>query len=162
MYNGIERRHPDSGRRTSDRDFCAEHHMIQEDKKEHRNIVCGKIKTLREETIADISRVDGEIKNVDRKIETIKDLMIGKYWFRVVISGVCAAILYIGFQQNWAFKEIIGNQKEFSIAVNNIENKQIEMSGQMKVFETEIRDLTKRQDVLRDINIKQRDNVKEK
>lgn len=162
MYNGEERRHLNSGRRTSDRDFCAEHHIIQEDKKEHRNMVCNKIKTLREETNTDISRVDEEIKNVHRKVETIKDLMIGKYWFRIVISGVCAAILYIGFQQNWAFKEIIGNQKEFAVAVNNIENKQIEMNGQMKTFEIEIKDLTKRQDILRDINIKQRDNVKEK
>jgi hypothetical protein len=149
-----ERRNPTKdgmeGRRQTDW-HCGDHFEIQSHTKEHRETVCAKIKEVKGNLSIEVEKLEQSISELNRNV-------VGKYWFRIVVGGLCAALVYIGFQQNWAFREIITNQKEFAVAVNNIENKQIEMSGQMKVFELEIKDLTKRQDILRDINIKQRQN----
>jgi hypothetical protein len=137
------------GRRQSDW-HCGDHQEIQSHTKEHREIVCAKIKEVKINITSEVDKLEKAIDDLNRNV-------VGKYWFRIVIGGLCAALVYIGFQQNWAFKEIITNQKEFAVSVNNIENQQIMMSGQMKVFEIKIEDLTKRQDILRDISIKQRE-----
>jgi hypothetical protein len=72
-----------------------------------------------------------------------------------------ASLIYIASQnrlsnndQTEALKSISKDNKEIVAVVNSIENKQIEMSGQIKIFEMEIKDLNKRQDVLRDITLK--------
>lgn len=142
MYNGTERRHLDSGRRKEDRDFCAVHHILQDEKKESRSVVCGKINALKADHEADAKRMDGEIEQVRNKIDaiyekidTFKDLIVGKYWFRIVVGGLCAAIIYIGFQQNWAFKEILENQKEFSIQLHTVEMTQSVMVEKVKKLE---------------------------
>jgi hypothetical protein len=142
MYTGSERRHPDSGIRTSDRDFCALHHVLQEEKKESRDLVCGKIKSLKTEHDMDILRVDGDIDKVDKKldqiyskIDTFKDLIVGKYWFRIIIGGLCVAMSYIGYQQNWAFSKILSNQQEFSIQLNVVENNQIVITEKVRQLE---------------------------
>jgi hypothetical protein len=151
-WDGRERRQSNDdgiqGRRQSDW-HCGDHNEIQNHTKEHRQIVCAKISEVKINLTEEVNKLEKAIDELNRSV-------VGKYWFRIVVGGLCAALVYIGFQQNWAFREIIGNQKEFAVAVNNIENKQIEMSGQMKVFEIKIEDLTRRQDILRDINIKQR------
>jgi hypothetical protein len=68
---------------------------------------------------------------------------------------MCASILALGVQQNWAFKEILVNQRDFAVTINNIENKQINVFNKLDIFEKEIEKLNKRQDVLRDMSIKQ-------
>jgi hypothetical protein len=150
QWDGYERRiltiDGKEGRRKADW-HCGEHFEIQSNTKEHRETVCAKIKEVKSNLSIEVNKLEQSISELNRNV-------VGKYWFRVIVGGLCAALIYIGFQQNWAFNEIIKNQKEFSVSVNGIENKQIEIVGQMKIFEYEIKELTKRQDILRDINIK--------
>jgi hypothetical protein len=149
VYNGTERRTSDSGRRTSDRDFCAVHHFLQDESKERREVMCNKIKSLKTEHDADILRLDGDIDKVDKRIETIydkidtfKDLIIGKYWFRIVIGGICACLIYIAAEnrfynteQTSALKGLAVGQKEIMEVVNNIENNQIIIKEKVRLLE---------------------------
>ena len=171
-WDGHERRKPQpdgkEGRRPSDQ-HCGQHYVLwdkhDEDKNSYRGLTCGKITKIE----ADINSEVGKLEKVDAaistKIEEMNKIVVGKFWFRVAIGSMFAALIYIAGQnrlsnndQIYALRDISKNQKEISATVNNIENKQIEMVGQMRIFEFEIKELTKRQDILRDINIKQRED----
>ena len=88
------------------------------------------------------------------KVDDIRNSIVGKYWFRVVIGFMGVGIVALGIQQNWAFKEILDNQREFTVQVNSIENNQIDLARKVSNFEKEIIYLNKRQDVLRDAHLK--------
>ena len=115
MYNGVERRQLDSGRRVGDRDFCAEHHIIQEDRKDHRAVVCGKIASLKEDYLRDVEEVKENMtdleKNVQRKADVemlhtkanIADLK-GLIKFMSCMVGLCGII--IGGQALWLKSDI--------------------------------------------------------
>jgi hypothetical protein len=141
-WDGIKDRRKDYpfGRRPEDREHCSQHCLLwdhhETDTNKHRKLVCDKILELKSE------------------VKTLKTDIVGKYWFRVVVGFLCVGIAALGLQQNWAFKEILGNQKEFAIVVNSIENKQIEVAGKLVVFEMEIKRLDERQNILRDQHIK--------
>lgn len=160
QWDGHERRKPSqdgrAGRRPYDQ-HCGQHDILwahhDEDRKQHREITCGKIAKLDAE-------LAHEVEKLELAIESIRQTVIGKYWFRVVVGFLAASIIGLGFQQNWAFREILENQREFSVAVNNIENKQIEMTRQISSVEGNIKSLTERQDVLRNQNIKIMDHLK--
>jgi hypothetical protein len=95
-----------------------------------------------------------ERTRVDIMIDKLRDAIIGKFWFRVIVGFLFAAIIGLGIQQNWAFKEILENQRGFTSTLNNVENRQIETNAKIAVFEKEIESLNKRQDVLRDAHMK--------
>lgn len=153
-WDGTERRKQREdgreGRRPSDQ-HCGEHYVLwtthDKDKDEHRILTCGKIAKLE-------TSMDKEVTELDGKIETLKKEIVGKYWFRFVVGILFASVIGLGIQQNWAFKEILTNQRDFAVSVNNIENKQIKIVEKISAFETEIIKLNNRQDVLRDIQIK--------
>jgi hypothetical protein len=172
-WNGHERRittEDREGRRDSDK-RCPDHHLLwkhhDDDKKEFRELSCGKIRDVKNNLALEVEKLEKVDANISTKIDEMNRIVVGKFWFRIVIGAMFAALIYIAGQnslsnrdQTEALKSISKDQKEIVAVVNNIENKQIEMVGQMKVFEVEIRDLTKRQDILRDQNIKILENRK--
>jgi hypothetical protein len=116
--------------------------------------VCNKIKEVK-------SNLSIEVGKLEQSISDLNQSMISKYWFKIVIGAMFASLVYIAGQnrisnndQIDALKTIARDQKEIVSTVNNIENKQIEMSGQIKIFEIEIKALNTRQDVLRDAHLK--------
>jgi predicted nucleic acid-binding Zn-ribbon protein len=157
-WDGVtERREPSrdgrEGRRQADW-HCGEHFEIQSHTKEHRETVCQKIKEVK-------SNLTIEVEKLEQSISELNKSMISKYWFRIVIGAMFASLIYIAGQNRLsntdqidALKTIARDQKEVVSVVNNIENKQIEMSGQIKIFELEIKALNNRQDVLRDAHLK--------
>jgi hypothetical protein len=170
-WDGRERRKTidnREGRRDSDK-RCPDHHLLwkhhDEDKETFRELSCGKIKEVKKNLSIEVDRLEKVDSAISTKIDEMNKIVVGKFWFRVVIGTMFAALIYIAGQnrlsnndQTDALKDIAKNQKEISDTVNNIENKQIEMAGQMAIFKLNIDELTRRQDVLRDINIKQRLN----
>jgi hypothetical protein len=160
-WNGVERRKPrddgKEGRRVQDI-HCYEHAMLWEhhdqDKANNRALVCGKISDIKANIILEVKRLEENDSKIENKIDEIKSNMIGKYWGRVVVAFMCASILALGVQQNWAFKEILVNQRDFAVTINNIENKQVKVMEKIIVFEKEMDRLNKRQDILRDTSIK--------
>jgi len=170
-WDGRERRKPTKdgreGRRPGDQ-HCSQHEILwdhhEKDKDEFRKLSCGKILEVKTNLALEVEKLEKVDGSLSTKIEEMNKIVVGKFWFRMVIGAMFAALIYIAAQnrvsnadQTDALKDISKNQKEIASTVNNIENKQIELVGQMKIFEFEIKDLTKRQDILRDINIKQRE-----
>jgi hypothetical protein len=175
-WDGHERRHMTAdgreGRRPADR-HCAQHEILwehhEDDKNKFREITCGKIVKVESSLAKEVERlekVDEALRKVDEaldfKIEILKNTIVGKYWFRIVVGFLCAGMVGLGVQQNWAFKEIIQNQREFSVLVNSIENKQIEMLNWKTTFEKEHETLKQRQDILRDRDLKHMDEFHKK
>jgi hypothetical protein len=171
-WNGRERRlyseEGRAGRRQTDQ-HCHQHGILwqnhDKDKEAFRGITCNKISEVKTNLATEVDRLGKVDEHISTKIDEMNRIVVGKFWFRVVIGSMFAALIYIAGQNRLsnndqidALKDIAKNQKEISATVNSIENKQIEMVGQMVVFKMNIDELTRRQDVLRDINIKQRLN----
>lgn len=142
MYQETERRFAGEGRRSNDRDFCAVHHLLQDEKKESRDLVCSKIRSLKLDFEDDIKRMDSDLRETEKKIDRLdlkiddfKNLIVGKYWFRFVIGLIGIAIVYVGYQQHWAFNKILANQTDFSIQLNIVENNQIVIKEKVKNLE---------------------------
>lgn len=169
-WDGNERREERDdgreGRRPKDR-HCAQHEILwehhEQDKDKYRSLTCGQILEIKNSLSSEVEKLEKVDVSLAVKIDELGKIIVGKFWFRLVIGAMFACLIYIAGQnrlsnndQTDALKEISKSQKEIVSVVNNIENKQIEMAGQMRIFEFEIKDLTKRQDILRDINIKQR------
>jgi hypothetical protein len=153
-----------AGRRQTDQ-HCYQHNILWEnhdkDKDQFRGITCNKISEVKTNLSHEVEKLEKVDESLSVKIEETNKIVVGKFWFRMVIGAMFAALIYIAAQNRTsnndqidALRTIVRDQKEVVLVVNNIENKQIEMSGQMKLFEMEIRDLNKRQDVLRDITLK--------
>lgn len=171
-WNGRERRlyseEGRAGRRQTDQ-HCHQHGILWEnhdkDKESFRGITCNKISEVKTNLATEVDRLEKVDTAISIKIDEMNRIVVGKFWFRVAIGSMFAALIYIAGQNRLSnndqidtLKEISKNQKEMTVVVNNIENKQIEMFGQMAIFKLNIEELTRRQDVLRDINIKQRLN----
>jgi hypothetical protein len=155
-----DRRHAEVGRRMEDNNFCPVHFTLQDEKKDHRELVCGKIAEIKRNAAHEVEKLETENKIIHAKIDEINRNMIGKYWFRIIIGGLCAVMIYYGTQQNIHLERILINQKDFSVLLNNIENTQIKVVDKLAIYEKEIDLLNKRQDFLRDMNIKQHEKEK--
>lgn len=166
-WNGIERRENNEyreGRRIGDQ-RCPDHHLLwkhhDEDKNHFRDSVektqgatCGKIKEVKENLVIEVDKLEKADAALMIKVDDIRNSIVGKYWFRVVIGFMGVGMVALGMQQNWAFKEILENQRDFNVSVNKIENNQVDLARKVSVFEKEIEALNKRQDVLRDAHLK--------
>jgi hypothetical protein len=152
------------GRRPTDF-HCAQHDILwehhEDDKNKFRELSCGKIKEVKTNLSTEVDKLEKVDAAIATKIDELSKIIVGKFWFRLVIGAMFASLIYIAGQnrisnndQIDALKEISKNQKEVVYVVNSIENKQIEMSGQIKIFEMEIKELNRRQDVLRDAHLK--------
>jgi hypothetical protein len=164
MYNGDERRHLDSGRRSSDRAFCAEHHIIQDERKDNRALVCGKIANLKEDHIREVKEVKETMaeleKNVQRKADievlhtkaNIADLK-GLMKFMSVMLGVCC--LVIAGQALWLKSDISainssiqGVHRRITETVNDSITRDEKQAGKLSVIENDISKITWRLDHL--------------
>ena len=153
-WDGTERRKQREdgreGRRPSDQ-HCGEHYVLwtthDKDKDEHRVLTCGKIAKLE-------TNMDKEVTALETKIEKLSNIIVGKYWFRVVMGlfGIGIAFLYT---QN---REILANQHDFVKTVQTIEKTQVKTVETLSVFKKEIEALNTRQDVLRDAHMKLMEN----
>lgn len=166
-YTGPERREKSEdreGRRIGDQ-RCPDHHLLwkhhDEDKDHFRASVeknqgaaCGKIKEVRENLVIEVDKLEKADATILTEIKDIRNSIVGKYWFRVVIGFLSIGVVALGVQQNWAFREILENQRDFTRSINSIENNQIDLSSKVTVFEKEIEAINKRQDVLRDAHLK--------
>ena len=167
QWDGHERREATEdreGRRKSDK-RCPDHHLLwkhhDEDKETFRELSCGKIKEVKNNLSIEVDKLEKVDAAIATKIDEMNKIIVGKFWFRIIIGAMFAALIYIAGQNRLsnndqidALKDISKNQKEIVAVVNNIENKQIEMSGQIKIFEMEIKALNNRQDILRDAHLK--------
>jgi hypothetical protein len=168
-WDGHERRmttEQREGRRKSD-ERCPDHFLLwkhhDEDKESFRELSCGRIKEVKNNLSIEVDKLEKVDAAISTKIDEMNKIVVGKFWFRIVIGAMFASLIYIASQnrlsnndQTEALKDIAKNQKEISFTVNSIENKQIEMVGHMAIFKLNIDELTRRQDVLRDINIRER------
>jgi hypothetical protein len=168
-WDGIERRRVvvegKVGRRLADA-HCSQHEILwsfhEKDTTYHRDLVCGKILRIEGNLVSEVEKLERVDAAISAKIEELRNSIVGKYWFRIVVGFLCTGIVGLGVQQNWAFREIIQNQREFSVSVNNIENKQIEMINWKLNFEKEHENLKQRQDILRDRDLKHMDEFHKK
>jgi len=155
-WNGHERRTPApdgrEGRRKADQ-HCGEHFEIQNNTKEHRATVCGKIKEVKDNLAAEVEKLEKADADTNKNI-------VGKYWFRFVVAGLVAMIIYVADMSRSSNKEQTETLKAISVTVNSIENTQIQVVGRINVFEQEIKRLNERQDTLRDAHLKLLDNQK--
>jgi hypothetical protein len=166
-WDGVDRRKQvdgKDGRRPADKhcplhDVLWEHH--EKDKDEYRKLSCGKISKLDSTIVVEVEKLEKADAALHTRIDEMGKAIVGKYWFRVVIGGLCAALIYMGGQnrtsnveQTEALKELVASQKVIAITVNNIENKQIESSIELNNFRRDMETLTRRQDVMRDLLIR--------
>jgi hypothetical protein len=160
-YDGPERRTASAegreGRRPGDR-HCSQHVILWEhhekDKDEFRKLSCGKIFEIKTNLALEVDKLEKVDAAISARIDELNRSIVGKYWFRIVVSFLCAGLVGLGIQQNWAFREILENQKEFSVTINTVENQQIRLTDKIVIFEKEIEAINKRQDVLRDAHLK--------
>ena len=113
-WDGTERRQAQGegkeGRRAGDY-HCPDHAIIQESTKEHRSIVCGKIRTVKEDSEKDLSALrayhDQDVE--DLKLAINSDLR-GMMKFVTVLMTI--AVLVIGGQALWLRSDIsdVGNK----------------------------------------------------
>jgi hypothetical protein len=167
-WDGHERRKQQKGNKTGRRgsdEHCGQHAILWENNEksraEYRETTCGKIKEVKNNISIEVDKLEKVDAAISTKIDEMNKIIVGKFWFRIVIGAMFASLIYIAGQnslsnrdQTEALKSISKDQKEVVAVVNSIENKQIEIAGQIKIFEKEISDLNKRQDVLRDAHLK--------
>lgn len=102
VWDGIERRQTQrdgmEGRRVGDY-HCPDHHMIQESTKEHRQIVCGKIRTVKADAEHDLEELkkyhDSDLAEVKTELGTkadIKDLR-GLVKFVGLMVTICCIVV---------------------------------------------------------------------
>lgn len=123
VWDGTERRREQiggkDGRRRGDY-HCPEHHVIQESTKEHRNIVCSKIQTIKADAERDLDALKSyhdtdlvEVKNELQTKATTNDLR-GIMRFISVLMTI--AVLVIAGQAMWLRSDI----SEVSSKINRL------------------------------------------
>lgn len=81
-----------SERRVGWNPMCAEHMVIQESTREHRDVVCGKIAMLRQDHGEEIKRLDADIGTIRT------DIKLALTWKAFVFfMGIAALIIGSGF-----------------------------------------------------------------
>jgi hypothetical protein len=157
-YTGPDRRIGDTERRKEDQfngGVCSEHAArIELANDRHRaaekrdETICEKVKAVKTETI---QRLD----HMEMALERLREVIVGRWTFWVVIGLIATSIGTIGFQQHWAFKEILSTQ-------HLVVERSIKSESKIEALTIAIEVLGKRQDVLRDQNLKILDDLKGK
>jgi len=128
-WDGIERRKDEPGRRSEDRGVCAMHHSIQNGTKQSRSEVCDKIKTINM----------GIDKMVSWKIFAFL------FTFSVLVVGS-------GFGFFGSKLEKISDKQE--VYMDSLQSTIAGIATTQAVMMSKFIDIEKRQDILRDQNIK--------
>ena len=156
-YTGPDRRTGDTERRKDDcfNGVCSEHtarielandrHRAAEKRDEH---ICEKVKAVKTETIQ-------RFEHMEATFERLRNVIVGRWTFWVVIGMLITGIGGMGFQQHWAFREIL-------TTLNQVEQRSIRSEEKVEALTTAVEVLGKRQDILRDQNLKILDDLKGK
>jgi len=148
-YTGPDRRIGDTERRKEDsfNGVCHEHAArIELANDRHRaaekrdEAICGKVEAARKE-------LGQRVDHLEEILEKLRDVIVGRWTFWVVITLIAASVSTVGFQQHWAFKEIL-------TTLHKVDERSIRSEEKVGSIEAAIEILGKRQDVLRDQNIK--------
>jgi hypothetical protein len=153
-YTGPDRRTGDTERRKEDcyNGVCSEHaarielanerHGAAAKRDEH---ICEKVKAVKTETIQ-------RFEHMEATLERLRNVIVGRWTFWVVIGMLITGIGGMGFQQHWAFREIL-------TTLNQVEQRSIRSEEKVEALTNAVEVLGKRQDTLRDQNLKLLDKV---
>ena len=115
---------------------CAEH-AIRIEQSNERHAAAGK-------------RLD----HLEDAMDNLKKIVVGRWTFWVVVGLMFSSISVVGYQQNWAFQEILRNQRTFSSDLDSVAVKAAAGSVRIDEINRMVEMISKRQDVLRDQNLK--------
>ena len=122
---------------------CAEH-AIRIEQSNERHTAAGK-------------RLD----HLEDTMDNLKKIVVGRWTFWVVVGLMFSSISVVGYQQNWAFQEILKNQRTFSSDLDSVALKATESASKVEEINRTIEIISKRQDFLRDQNIKMMEKLAE-
>jgi hypothetical protein len=122
---------------------CAEH-AIRIEQSNERHTAAGK-------------RLD----HLEDNMDNLKKIVVGRWTFWVVVGLMFSSISVVGYQQNWAFQEILKNQRTFSSDLDSVALKATESASKVEEINRTIEIISKRQDFLRDQNIKMMEKLAE-
>ena len=148
-----EKRSGVPGRRRDDyRQYCPEHEMrieLANDRHEaaakRDESICGKVETARKELGQRVDHLEGTL-------DKLRDIIVGRWTFWVVVSLIAASVSSMGIQQHWAFKEILST-------LHQVEDRSIRGEEKIQSMTEALQILSNRQDTLRDQNLKLLDKV---
>ena len=153
-YTGPDRRTGDTERRKEDcfNGVCSEHtarielandrHRAAEKRDES---ICAKVSFLD-------TKLDKRISTVEGVLEKLRGEIVGRWTFWVVLGMISASVGTGLFQQHWAFREIL-------TTLHQVEQRSIRSEEKVEALTTAVEVLGKRQDTLRDQNLKLLDKV---
>ena len=95
-------------------------------------------------------------------MDNLRKVIVGRWTFWVVVGLMFSSISVVGYQQNWAFQEILKNQRTFSSDLDSVAIKAVESANKVEEINRTIENISKRQDVLRDQNLKMMEKLAEK
>jgi hypothetical protein len=153
-YTGPERRGDEPGRRRPD-DFmryCPEHEMRVELANERHGQAAKRDEHICQKVTSLDSKIDKRVTHLEGILEKLRGEIVGRWTFWVVIGMISASIGTGLFQQHWAFKEIL-------TTLHQVEQRSIRSEEKIESLETAVEGLGKRQDILRDQNLKLLDKV---
>ena len=94
-------------------------------------------------------------------MDNLRKIVVGRWTFWVVVGLMFSSISVVGYQQNWAFQEILRNQRTFSSDLDSVAIKASESSAKIEEINRAMETISKRQDVLRDQNLKMMEKLAE-
>ena len=94
-------------------------------------------------------------------MDNLKKIVVGRWTFWVVVGLMFSSISVVGYQQNWAFQEILKNQRTFSSDLDSVASKSLESATKIEEINRTIEIISRRQDFLRDQNIKMMEKLAE-
>jgi hypothetical protein len=155
-----ERRGPEPGRRKEDwLRYCPEHSVRVEMANERHKAaegrdaaICGKVSSLKQE-------VNQRIENAEKSVDRLRDTIVGRWTFWVVIGLMFSSIGVVGFQQHWAFSQILENQRDFGKELGTVADQGKQNANRIDGLTQALEALSRRQDVLRNQNIKLMDKL---
>ena len=148
-----EKRSGVPGRRKEDyREYCPEHEFRLEQSNERHGAatkrdehICGKVESVKNDLNKRVGRLEGVL-------EKLRDVIVGRWTFWIVISLIAASVSTVGIQQHWAFREIL-------TTLHQVEQRSIRSEEKIGSIENAVEVLGRRQDTLRDQNLKLLDKI---
>lgn len=155
-YSGPDRRHERAdgraGRRREDL-YCPEHHMRVELANERHTAAEKRDAAICSKVTAAEDKISKRVDHLEGALDKMREIIVGKWVFWVMVGVLFSSIATVGLQQNWAFKEILENQREFARELGTVSDQGKANANQIQTLGATLEVLSRRQDVLRDQNM---------
>lgn len=115
--------------------------------------ICGKVHSVRDE-------LGKRVGHAEDALDMLRNTIVGRWTFWVVIGLMVTGIGGMGFQQNYAFRQIMDTQHQTTAIIDRIFERSIKSETKIEALTTAVEVLGKRQDILRDQNLKILDDLK--